>query len=91
MSFQVTQAGESRGNSTVHLKHIVDRECGSHILRLTCALWVYNCTSVPLALQESAMDDTPRQDGEVRGESSILCRAIPPSSSRSARHSHNSI
>jgi hypothetical protein len=65
VSVQVTQAGENRGVSTVQLKHMVDRECGSHILRLSCALWVYNCTSVPLALQESATDEA-QQESEVR-------------------------
>lgn len=65
VSFQVTQAGESRGIATVQLKHMVDRECGSHILRFTCALWVYNCTGVPLALQQSEMDDVMRGDNEV--------------------------
>lgn len=65
MSFPVTQAGESGGSATVQLKHMVDPESGSHILRLTCALWVYNCTGVPLALQQSEMDDSSRDDDEV--------------------------
>ena len=65
VSFQVTQAGESRGVATVQLRHMVDAECGSHILRFTCALWVYNCTGVPLALQQSEMEDVSRDDDEV--------------------------
>ncbi len=65
MSFLVTQAGESGGSATVQLKHMVDAESGSHILRLTCALWVYNCTGVPLALQQSEMDESSWDDDEV--------------------------
>lgn len=65
VSFLVTQAGESGGSATVQLKHMVDAESGSHILRLTCALWVYNCTGVPLALQQSEMDESSWDDDEV--------------------------
>jgi hypothetical protein len=79
VAFQVTQAGENRGMSTVQLRHMVDRECGGHILRLTCALWVYNCTSVPLALQETAMDDALRQDSEVKSNFHNVLPAMPGS------------
>ena len=73
VSFQVMQAGESRGVATVQLRHMVDTECGSHILRFTCALWVYNCTGLPLALQQSEMEDATREDDEVQGTLILTC------------------
>ena len=56
-SLRVTEAGEGRGSATVRLKHILESECGSHVLRVSCTLWVYNCTGLLIALQQSADED----------------------------------
>ena len=56
-SFKVTEAGEGRGTATVRLKHLLEEECGSHVLRLSCTLWVYNCTGLPIALQQSDVEE----------------------------------
>jgi hypothetical protein len=65
VSFTVTQAGESRGTSLVQLRHSVERQCGGHALALTCALWVYNCAGLPLALAQSNWEQPARPDDEV--------------------------
>ena len=40
------------------------QECGSHLLALSCALWVYNLSGVPIALQPST--DEGATSSEVR-------------------------
>lgn len=49
---EVSEESQGRGRASVLLKHILEAECGSHILRTSCALWVYNCTSMPLAVRQ---------------------------------------
>jgi hypothetical protein len=48
---QVFETG-GPGSATVRLKHLQDSNSGSHVLELTCELWVYNCTGIPIAIQE---------------------------------------
>ncbi|KAK9798969.1 hypothetical protein WJX73_003190 [Symbiochloris irregularis] len=55
--FKVSESGDSRGSATVYLRHLLDTDCGSHLLRFSCALWVYNCTGFPIALQQSEADE----------------------------------
>lgn len=79
VSFTVTQAGESRGTNLVQLRHAVERQCGGHALALTCALWVYNCTGLPLALQQSNWEQPPRADDEVSALlAAPFCRSLNP-------------
>jgi hypothetical protein len=35
----------------VRVKHAV-KAAGNHVVRFCCALWVYNCTGLPIALQQ---------------------------------------
>ena len=60
--FQVAASGDGGGSTTVQLAHTQDRECGGHILQLSCGLWVYNCTGMPLALLQDDLDDSRHQD-----------------------------
>ena len=55
-----------RGTATVRLRHVLEAECGSHVLRLSCTLWVYNCSGLPIALQQSDYDDLASALEEVR-------------------------
>ena len=61
-SFQVASTGESSSSTTVQLAHTQDQECGGHILQVSCSLWVYNCTGMPLALQQGELDAGWRPD-----------------------------
>ena len=71
--FQMAATGDGGGSTTVQLAHTQDSECGGHILQLSCGLWVYNCTGMPLALLQDALDDSRQQDpNEVRN-----CRWSP--------------
>lgn len=54
---RVEESGEGKGSVNVCLKHLLERECGSHILQISCTLWVYNCAGLPLALQQSIEED----------------------------------
>lgn len=60
--FQVAASGDGGGSTTVQLAHTQDRECGGHILQLSCGLWVYNCTGMPLALLQGDLDDSRQQE-----------------------------
>ena len=50
--FQVHESGEGRGSSSVRVKHL-RQASGNHAIRFCCALWVYNCTGLPIALQQA--------------------------------------
>ena len=58
---RVEESGDGRGSVTVRLKHILERECGTRVLQISCTLWVYNCAGLPLALKQSLEDDTTTQ------------------------------
>ena len=45
------ESGEGRGSTDVRVKHVVEA-AGNHVVRFCCALWVYNCTGLPIALQQ---------------------------------------
>ena len=74
-SFQVASTGESSSTTTVQLAHTQDPECAGHILQVSCGLWVYNCTGMPLALQQGDLDASwqPNQD-EVCSKCCCCCR-----------------
>jgi len=48
---QVHESGEGRGSTDVRVKHVVE-PAGNHVIRFCCALWVFNCTGLPIALQQ---------------------------------------
>lgn len=78
-SFTVYESAEGHGSATVYLRHLLDADCGSHLLRFSCALWVYNCTGFPVALQQSDADESVSAD-QVRSASlsrSNSLRRIP--------------
>ncbi len=67
--FTVREAGGSRGAAALRLRHGLDAACGGHQLRLGCALWVYNQTGLPIALQPAAgrADEQARAARPARG------------------------
>ena len=54
---QVHESGEGRGSTDVRVKHVVEA-AGNHVIRFCCALWVYNCTGLPIALQQVSSSST---------------------------------
>lgn len=63
---QVNESGEGRGSTCVRVKHVLEAD-GNHIIHFCCALWVYNCTGLPIALQQvrltnSRVSSTVRRD-----------------------------
>ena len=72
-SFQIASMGESSSTTSVQLAHTQDQECGGHILQISCGLWVYNCTDMPLALQQGDLDVSQQQDpNEVQDKMLLL-------------------
>lgn len=49
---QVREEAKARGTSVVTLRRTLEAASGCMLLRFTCALWVYNCSGLPLALQK---------------------------------------
>lgn len=66
VTFTVREAGGSRSAAVLRLRHSLDADCGGHRLALGCALWVYNQTGLPIALQMAG-----RSDEEV--STNMLC------------------
>lgn len=50
-AMQVHESGEGRGSTNVQIKHL-RQASGNHVIRFCCALWVYNCTGMPIAMQQ---------------------------------------
>ena len=63
VTFAVREAGGSRSAAVLRLRHSLDADCGGHRLALGCALWVYNQTGLPIALQMAG-----RSDAEVSAD-----------------------
>lgn len=49
---QVHESGEGRSSTSVRVKHS-RQASGNHVIRFCCGLWVYNCTGLPIALQQA--------------------------------------
>jgi hypothetical protein len=58
------ELGPGQSSVEVSVRHGLDPATGAHVLRLTCGLWVYNCSGVALSLRRSAEDPQPFAPGE---------------------------
>ena len=58
----VAEANDGQGSTTLTLRRVLESECGSHILRVGCTLWVYNCAGLPLAIQQAPETDSAEQE-----------------------------
>ena len=52
-SVQVTKQRKENGSASLSLCHCYDPKSGGHVLRVSCSLWVFNCTGLPIALRQS--------------------------------------
>ena len=52
-SVQVTKQRKEDGSASLSLCHCYDPKSGGHVLRVSCSLWVFNCTGLPIALRQS--------------------------------------
>ena len=73
-SFQLVSTGDGSTSTLVQLAHTQDNECGGHILQVSCGLWVYNCTGMPLALQKSDPDDSRQQEHDEVSSMVLICQ-----------------
>ena len=53
---QVREEAKARGTSTLMLRRVLEATSGCTLLHFTCALWVYNCSGLPLALQKVGLE-----------------------------------
>ena len=69
----LTPEGEGQAEASIFLKRRQPQRMQALNFQLTCALWVYNCTELPVAISQSAEPFIPlgHTDMQVR---SLLCR-----------------
>ncbi|KAG7670791.1 hypothetical protein KSW81_004224 [Nannochloris sp. 'desiccata'] len=48
------------GRSTVEVSihHALSVATGSHLVRLSCGMWIYNCIGVPLSIRNASLEDS---------------------------------
>lgn len=79
----LTPEGEGQAEASIFLKRRQPQRMQALTFQLTCALWVYNCTELPVAISQSAEPFIPlgHTDMQVRG---LLCTdhlAVAPQNS----------
>lgn len=57
-SVQVRKERREDGSASLSLCHCYDPASGAHTLRVSCSLWVFNCTGLPIALRQSWLLET---------------------------------
>ena len=57
VTMDISKNNREEGSVSLTVNHCVDTQSGSHALRLSCPLWVYNCTTLPIALKQMAGQD----------------------------------
>jgi len=57
-SVQVHKHRREDGSASLLLCHCYDSASGAHALRVSCSLWVFNCTGLPIALRQSWLLET---------------------------------
>ena len=72
----LTPEGEGQAEASIFLKRRQPQRMQALTFQLTCALWVYNCTELPLAISQSAEPFVPlgHTDMQVRR---LPCRQHP--------------
>ncbi len=54
----VQELPPGRSTVDVSLHHALNIATGSHLLRLSCGMWIYNCIGVPLSIRNASLEDT---------------------------------
>ena len=49
---QLREVGRAQAVTTITMRRTVDSASGATVVRLVCDLWVYNCSGLPIALQQ---------------------------------------
>lgn len=57
VTMDISKNNREEGSVSLTVTHCVDTQSGSHALRLSCPLWVYNCTSLPIAVKQIVGQD----------------------------------
>lgn len=66
VTMEISKNNKEEGSVSLTVTHCIDSQSGSHALRLSCPLWVYNCTSLPIALRQmSGQEQQSRHADEV--------------------------
>jgi hypothetical protein len=69
---QLRELGPGRSSIEVALRHGVAIGTGSHLLRFTCGMWVYNWIGLPISLREGSMVVAPLPAIDVDGMPTVV-------------------
>ncbi|KAA6426828.1 MAG: Vacuolar sorting-associated [Trebouxia sp. A1-2] len=70
-SVQVHKHRREDGSASLLLCHCYDPASGAHALRVSCSLWVFNCTGLPIALRQSWLLETFASQELLRGDAQV--------------------
>ncbi|KAL0051145.1 hypothetical protein WJX82_002690 [Trebouxia sp. C0006] len=68
---QVHKHRREDGSASLLLCHCYDPASGAHALRVSCSLWVFNCTGLPIALRQSWLLETFTSQDLLRGDAQV--------------------
>ncbi|DBA81627.1 TPA: hypothetical protein ACH3X1_007382 [Trebouxia sp. C0004] len=80
-SVQVHKHRREDGSASLLMCHCYDLASGAHALRVSCSLWVFNCTGLPIALRQSWLLETLAKQELLHGESqadAVPTAWVPP-------------
>jgi len=54
----VQELPPGRSTVDVSIQHALSVATGSHLVRLSCGIWIYNCIGVPVSLRNASLEDS---------------------------------
>lgn len=54
----VQELPPGRSTVDVSIKHALNVATGSHLARLSCGMWIYNCIGVPISIRNPSLEDS---------------------------------
>lgn len=76
VTVEISKTNREEGVVSLTVLHCIDTQSGSHSLRLSCPLWVYNCTSLPVALRPISEQSFSQADEACACCHMLCCAAM---------------
>jgi SHR-binding domain of vacuolar-sorting associated protein 13 len=54
----VQELPPGRSTVDVSIQHALSLATGSHVVRLSCGMWIYNCIGIPLSIRNASLEDS---------------------------------
>ena len=72
------ELGVGQSSVEVAVRHGLDAATGSHLIRLACTLWLFNCTGVPVSLRQAVEESGVGFEAEGYPEDHVPGSWVPP-------------